>query len=133
MRAPSNVARPSQSHVIVISGLQTARAAPFRTHMNSLRIALLSFAMVSLFGCDKIEEELQCREVCVEIKACEASIVSVDACQDACFDRAEANDAFRNQVEDCANCLASEDYSCAEVEDLCPMCAAVSEILLPAE
>lgn len=104
--------------------------------MSSLKVALygaMLLAVMSLSGCQKIKEEIQCREVCSEIKACDSSAVSVDACQDTCFDRAEANRTFRNEVDDCANCLESEDYSCAEIEELCPACLTVSSTLLPAE
>ena len=85
-------------------------------------------ALVSLGGCSKIGEAIDCEQMCEELRTCIDGDLDVHRCEDRCEDKAD-DDGLRNQLDDCTDCL-DNDYACAEIEDHCPACRGVTDALL---
>jgi hypothetical protein len=79
----------------------------------------------ALLGCppDEVREEvtnrIACGQLCDWSVDCGRSQLSKDACEDDCEDKADANDDFRREVEDCSECIDNDDLTCQQNEEIC--------------
>jgi hypothetical protein len=86
-------------------------------------------AALTLLGmsaaCEEADAEVDCREVCAAYKACVDTSYDADACIDRCTEAADDDEAFRERVDDCEDCIedseCTEQFACAEqCEDIVP-------------
>ena len=85
----------------------------------------LAILGASLLGCppDEVREEVTNRIVCGQLcdwaVDCGRSDRSEDACEDDCEAKADANDDYRLEVEDCAECIDHDDLTCTQNDEIC--------------
>jgi len=101
-----------------------------RSSIRSFSVVTLTafIALVSLGGCSKIGEAIDCEQMCDQLRTCIDGDLDVDRCQDRCEDKAD-DDGLRKDLDDCTDCL-DNDYACAEVPDHCGACQVVTDALL---
>ena len=83
---------------------------------------------LSAGACSEAEEEItatiDCAAVCEDWNDCFADTdeldVDITRCTDTCDDRADADDAFREEIDDCDECLDDAANECGSCWDFCP-------------
>lgn len=87
-------------------------------------VGLFAFGASLFFGCDEIDEAVDCAGICDRYKSCFDGEYDVVACVDECTDKADADAGFAAKVESCATCI--DDESCAAATFECATdCAGV--------
>ncbi len=78
----------------------------------------LVLGTISLFalGCgteaaDRIDNRLDCREICGRYEECADDTYDVDECRDDCRDKANDDPDFESKVGRCSDCI-DDDNSC---------------------
>lgn len=88
---------------------------------------LLLVGANALFGsCSDVNELADCLEICRNYENCIDSTFDSSECADRCEDRADVDEAFATQLDDCEDCL--DDTSCAEAEACRERCAGIGPI-----
>lgn len=76
-----------------------------------------------VLGCDggaadRIDNRLDCRQICDRYQDCASSDYDVDQCKEDCRDSANADNDFERKVEHCSDCISNDD-SCTETAFKC--------------
>jgi hypothetical protein len=76
------------------------------------------FAVLLSLGCtSKVEDRLNCGDVCNRYQDCFDDDYDVGACIDSCTSRADDDDDFSRRVDRCETCI--DDRACAEATFVC--------------
>ncbi len=86
-----------------------------------LRVGLCAVCLAVAFSavaCDdgaieRIENRLDCREICDRYADCVGGEDDVEACRESCRDKALENDDWEAKVDRCSDCVSGDD-SCVE-------------------
>lgn len=92
----------------------------------------LVLGTISLFalGCedgaaDRIDNRLDCRQICDRYEDCADDDYDVEECKENCRDSANDDNDFESKVERCSDCL-DDDNSCTEDAFECaPECVGI--------
>lgn len=84
--------------------------------------------VLSVGACGDVEEEIRntidCAQVCDQWNDCFGDTDEVDVditeCTDTCEDRADADQAFEDAIDDCEDCLDDAANECTSCWSLCP-------------
>lgn len=76
------------------------------------------------YGCDELEESLDCVDICRQIHGCVDSKLDEDRCETSCHSKIDQDVALRDRATDCRDCMAYR--TCAQVSSDCSDCANVA-------
>ncbi len=78
---------------------------------------LFALALVTVTGCDEVDNTFDCNQICDDYDDCVDSTTDVSQCTDTCEDFADANDNAEALVEICSDCL--DDGAQCAVDGAC--------------
>jgi hypothetical protein len=87
--------------------------------------ALAAIGMfVGAGGCDDVQNEWNCSDLCNRYQDCFDKSYDSGACQDRCADLANSNQNIDERANACQNCM--NENSCVEANTFnCPACAGI--------
>jgi hypothetical protein len=94
--------------------------------MKNLTIAgLFAFGALLFFGCNPVDNAVDCHAICDRYQTCFNAEYDVAACESRCREDANAdNDDYTTRADGCSNCI--DDKSCASATFTCaPACAGI--------
>jgi hypothetical protein len=84
--------------------------------MNKM-LALFSFTALLVLGCGKIDNAIDCHQVCDRYRDCYDAKYDVDACADRCRDASSKDSDYQSKADQCEACIGSK--SCAAATFQC--------------
>lgn len=89
-----------------------------------LTMGLFALASSLFFGCDRVEDTVDCAGICDRYKSCFDENYDVAACTQRCMEEADKSAAYSDRVQSCADCI--DDKACAAATFECgTQCAGI--------
>ncbi len=73
----------------------------------------LTFSVAAIGGCGKIDNAIDCHQICSRYQTCFDSTYDVGACEGRCKNRSAADGNYQRTVDQCNACISDRDCSAA--------------------